>query len=116
MTPTSSPLTHGDSLRIWEACPTQCRLLLFTTMASSNAYDLQGQGGGQVYSSTDGAVIGQFRWVQLINDTTFSAFTAANLTNSSARMAGVSIPAGVGIGGLITGFTVTTGLVIAYRV
>jgi hypothetical protein len=31
-------------------------------------------------------------------------------------MAGVSIPAGVGIGGLITGFTVTTGLVIAYRV
>jgi len=90
--------------------------LLFIIMASSNAYDLQGQGGGQVYSSTDGAVTGQFRWVQLINDTTFSAFNTANLTNSSTRMAGVSIPAGVGIGGLITGFTITTGLVIAYRV
>jgi hypothetical protein len=83
-------------------------------MPRGDSYDLQGQGGGQVYSGTDAAV-GPFRWVQTVGDTNFSVFTAPNITNASAKLINVSIPAGIGIGGNITGFTLASGVVIAYR-
>lgn len=67
-----------------------------------------------MYSGTD-AAIGPFRWVQTVGDTNFSAFTAPNITNASSKLIGVSIPAGIGIGGNITGFTLASGVVIGYR-
>jgi hypothetical protein len=82
-------------------------------MPRGDSYDLQGQGGGQVYSGTDVAV-GPFRWVQTVGDTVFSAFTAPNLTGAS-KLVGPTINAGIGIGGTINGFTLTSGLVIGYR-
>jgi hypothetical protein len=42
-------------------------------------------------------------------------FTAPNNTNASTKLIGVSIPAGIGIGGNITGFTLASGVVIGYR-
>jgi hypothetical protein len=83
-------------------------------MPRGDSYDLQGQGGGQVYSGTDAAT-GPFRWVQTVNDTVFSAFVAPNLTNASTKLITITIPAGVGIGGNITSFTLSSGAVIAYR-
>ena len=81
-------------------------------MSSPISYDLQGQGGGVVLSNGDSETAA-FRWVQVLQDTVFSTFDSSNLTNDGS-IAGTTIPAGVGIGGMITDIEVTTGLVIAY--
>jgi hypothetical protein len=81
-------------------------------MSSPVSYDLMGQGGGVVLSNGDSET-GVFRWVQVLNDTVFSSFTASNLA-SDGSITGSTIPAGIGIGGRITTIGVTTGLVIAY--
>lgn len=69
--------------------------------------------GGQAFTSADGAVTGNFRWVQVVNDTIFSAFTS-NIVNGSTKLITITHPAGTGIGGVVTGFTVTSGVVIGY--
>jgi len=82
-------------------------------MGSPAAYDLQGQGGGVVVTSASGAVAGRFRWLQVVNDAVISDITSSNLTSSSG-LEGITIPAGVGIGGLFEGVTLTSGVVVAY--
>ena len=85
-----------------------------TIMPRGDSYDLQGQGGGQVYNAGNSAV-GPFRWVQFVNDTVLSAISAPNLTDSGSKLITITIPAGFGLGGLINSFTVTSGTVIGYR-
>jgi hypothetical protein len=84
-------------------------------MASPVSYDLQGQGGGRVITSASGFVTGKFRWVQVITDTQFSVFEAENIVNADG-LESIPIFAGIGIGGLITALTVSSGVVIAYDV
>jgi len=82
-------------------------------MARGDSYQLQGQQGGKVFTVANGAVTGSFRWLQVVNDATFSAF-ASNLEDSSTKLITISHNAGTGIGGLVTGFTVASGVVIGY--
>ena len=82
-------------------------------MARGDSYQLQGQQGGKVFTAANGAVTGSFRWLQVVNDATFSAF-ASNLEDSNAKLITISHNAGTGIGGLVTGFTVASGVVIGY--
>ena len=79
------------------------------------SYDLQGQGGGQVITSSSGAVTGNFRWIQVVTDTVLSVLTSSNITNASGLQT-ITIPAGLGLGGRFTAVTVTSGVVIAYNV
>jgi hypothetical protein len=78
-----------------------------------DSYQLQGQMGGKVFTSANGAVTGNFRWVQIVNDTVFSAL-ASNIEDGNSKLITITHPAGTGIGGIITGFTVTSGVVIGY--
>lgn len=83
-------------------------------MARGDSYQLQGQQGGVVVNA-GGSATGPFRWVQVVNDTVFSAFVAANLTDAATKLiTPVSHNAGTGIGGNITSFAVSTGVVIGY--
>lgn len=82
-------------------------------MSRGDSYQLQGQQGGVVINAS-GSATGPFRWVQIVNDTVFSAFVAANLTDAASKLITITHPAGTGIGGSITTFTVTSGVVIAY--
>jgi hypothetical protein len=85
-------------------------------MARGDSYQLQGQQGGKVFTAANGAVTGSFRWLQVVNDATFSAF-ASNLEDGGTKLITITHNAGTGIGGLITGFTIssgTTGVVIGY--
>ena len=84
-------------------------------MSSPISYDLQGQGGGQVITSSSGAVTGNFRWIQVVTDTVLSVLTSSNITNASGLQT-ITIPAGLGLGGRFTAVTVTSGVVIAYNV
>jgi hypothetical protein len=86
-------------------------------MARGDSYQLQGQQGGQVYTSADNAVTGNFRWLSIVNDTVFSSITSSNLTNASTKLITITIPAGRDLGGVFTGFQISgTGVVIAYSV
>lgn len=82
-------------------------------MARGDSYQLQGQQGGIVFDAGDTAT-GPFRWIQIVNDTIFSAIVSPNLTDASTKLITITHPAGSGIGGSITSFTVTSGVVIAY--
>ena len=81
-------------------------------MSSPISYDLQGQGGGVTLSAGQDAV-GNFRWLQVVNDTVL-ADTASNIINDPLLW-GITIPAGVGIGGRFTYVAVQSGKVILYR-
>ena len=67
-----------------------------------------------MYNAADGAVTGNFRWIQIVNDTIFSALASPNVTNASNKLITITHPAGTGLGGSFSGFTVTSGVVIAY--
>lgn len=83
-------------------------------MSSPVSYDLQGQGGGQVLAG-DAPNVGAtgVRWVQCLTDCVFSDFNSDNL-GGSVKLTGITIPAGVGIGGKIDQVSITSGLAIAY--
>jgi hypothetical protein len=81
-------------------------------MSSPVSYDLQGQGGGIVLSGGESDT-GNYRWIQVVNDTVLSAITSSTL-NQDGNLVGITIPAGVGIGGRFSAITVTSGVVIAY--
>jgi hypothetical protein len=81
-------------------------------MSSPVSYDLQGQGGGRVITSTTGGAT-NVRWVQCLTDCVFSDFVSSNLLDSSGIVS-VTIPAGVGIGGRIGSVSLTSGVAIAY--
>lgn len=82
-------------------------------MSSPVSYDLQGQGGGILITSANGAITGKFRWLQFITDTVLSNIVVSNIEDIDT-LGGITIPAGIGIGGMITEITVTSGSVIAY--
>lgn len=80
-------------------------------MPRGDSYQLQGQQGGEVLGNSESST-GPFRWIQVIQDTTF-ATVEGNLDNIDTLEA-TTIPAGIGIGGLFTNVSISTGLVIAY--
>ena len=82
-------------------------------MARGDSFQLQGQMGGVVINA-GGSATGPFRWVQIVNDTIFSGFVSANLTDAASKLITITHPAGTGIGGSITSVAVTSGVVIAY--
>jgi hypothetical protein len=49
-----------------------------------------------------------------VTDTVFSALASTNITNASTKLVSITLPAGSGLGGSFTGFTITSGTVIAY--
>jgi hypothetical protein len=81
-------------------------------MSSPVSYDLQGQGGGKVLTLASGEAT-NVRWVQCLTDCVFATFISSNLSGST-DIEGVTIPAGVGIGGRIEEVNLTDGLAIAY--
>ncbi len=82
-------------------------------MPRGDSYQLQGQQGGVVLTATETAT-GSFRWVQVINDCVLDALVSTNVTNSDGSLTGITIPAGIGIGGTFTSIEVQSGVVIAY--
>ena len=81
-------------------------------MSSPVSYDLQGQGGGIVIA--DGTTVtGNFRWIQGITDFELEDIASSNISNDVGLL-GLTIPAGVGIGGRFTLVQLQTGAVIAY--
>lgn len=82
-------------------------------MSSPISYDLQGQGGGQYISSAAGTITGNFRWIQVITDTVFSDIGSLNIDDFD-ELIGVTVPAGIGIGGKFDFIGLTSGSVIAY--
>lgn len=90
--------------------------MLKSGMSSPVSYDLQGQGGGVVVDSSNPGV-GSFRWIQVINDATIDEINAdggIGTIANEALLSGLTIPAGIGIGGRFIGVSVTSGVVIAY--
>ena len=81
-------------------------------MSSPVSYDLQGQGGGIVISDS-GTYTGNFRWIQVISDCVIGSIVSSNISNY-AGFAGLTIPAGVGIGGKITSIQLNSGAAIGY--
>lgn len=81
-------------------------------MPRGDSYQLQGQQGGEVLATGELGTGSAYRWVQTVQDTVFSNLEG-NLDNIGS-LTGVTIPAGIGIGGNITAVGVTSGLVIAY--
>jgi len=80
-----------------------------------DSYQLQGQQGGIVLSGADSAV-GNFRWIQAIEDSvllTDTGETAGNLADIS-NLDNKKLLAGAGIGGMFTKVQISSGLVIAY--
>ena len=81
-------------------------------MATDASYNLQGIGGGIVLWAGD-SYQGKIRWIQVLNDAIFDGFSAWNITDDF-KLVGITLPAGIGFGGKITGVSVTSGVVIAY--
>ena len=83
------------------------------TLANQSQANLQsfGQNGFTVVTDTTDTT-GDFSAITIVADADFSSITATNTVADS--LSGVSIPAGVTIFGKITGFTLTSGSVIAY--
>ncbi len=84
-------------------------------MSSPVSYDLQGQGGGVVINAAAGEVTGNFRWIQVITDTVIDDIASNNLVDPT-NLTGITIPAGIGIGGRFTFISLASGAVIAYYV
>jgi len=82
-------------------------------MARGDSYQLQGQQGGDVLGAGD-TISGDYRWIQIVNDTVLDGLTSSNLDNANPALIGPTLPAGLGIGGKFTSISVTSGLVIAY--
>lgn len=68
---------------------------------------------GVVVTTNTGAVTDSFYAVQILEDATFSAFTETGATGQA--MTGFAVPAGVVLYGNITGYTLTSGKVRAYK-
>ena len=67
---------------------------------------------GVVITANTVAVVGSFTSIQVLADAVFSAFVE---TGATGVMTGFTIPAGVTLFGLITGYTLTSGTVRAYK-
>lgn len=73
--------------------------------------DLSGRKGAVIAADTV-PVVGPFSAVTVLSDCVFSAFDESGTTGS---MVGLTLPAGLTFHGNITGFTLSSGAVRAYR-
>jgi hypothetical protein len=89
------------------------------TLANQSQANLQsfGQGGFNVVTGT-AAQTGNYSAITIVTDTVVASITATNIqlngSESATALSGVTLPAGTTIFGKITGFTLTSGSVIAY--
>jgi hypothetical protein len=83
---------------------------------SREAALLQGINGGHVINAGESTVTGNFRWIQMIEDTVFTDITDATLENVADLESPITHLAGTGFGGNITSITVSSGTCIAYNV
>ena len=81
-------------------------------MATDASYNLQGIGGGIVLGASD-LYQGKIRWIQVINDAVIANIYSENITDDY-KLVGITLPAGLGFGGKITGVLVGSGNVIVY--
>jgi hypothetical protein len=86
-------------------------------MASPVSYDLQGQGGGTVLigGTVGSEYSGNIRWIQVVNDAVLS-FVESNggIIGNAGGLEGITLPAGLGIGGNFSEVDVESGVVIVY--
>jgi hypothetical protein len=91
------------------------------TLANQSQANLQsfGQNGFNVVTGT-AAQTGNYSAITIVTDTVVASITATNIqlngSVSATALSGVTLPAGTTIFGKITGFTLTSGSVIAYYV
>ena len=89
------------------------------TLANTSQANLQsfGQNGFNVVTGTS-AQTGNYSAITIVTDTVVASITATNIqlngSESATALSGVTLPAGITIFGKITGFTLTSGSVIAY--
>lgn len=84
----------------------------FSKKPAAAVEDVTGRGGVVVTTNTS-AVTGVFCAIQVIEDANFSAFVETD--SAGQAMTGFAIPAGVTLYGNITGYTLASGKVRAYR-
>jgi hypothetical protein len=89
------------------------------TLANQSQANLQsfGQNGFNVVTGT-AAQTGDYSAITIAVDAVIASITATNIqlngSESATALSGVTLPAGTTIFGKITGFTLTSGSVIAY--
>jgi hypothetical protein len=84
-------------------------------MSSPVAYDLQGQGGSIVLNASVNTYTGNIRWIQVVNDAVLATVASASgNVSGSSRLASITLPAGLGIGGNFSQVVLTSGVVIVY--
>jgi len=84
-------------------------------MAAPVSYDLQGQGGSIVLNASVTTYTGNIRWIQVVNDAVLATVASASGNVSGpSRLANITLPAGLGIGGNFSQVVVTSGVVIVY--
>jgi hypothetical protein len=89
------------------------------TLANQSQANLQsfGQNGFNVVTGT-AAQTGDYSAITIAVDAVIASITATNIqlngSESATALSGVTLPAGTTIFGKITGFTLTSGTVIAY--
>lgn len=87
-------------------------LQAFNEAGAAHTVNKTGEQGVVVTTNTV-AVVGGFCAVQIIADAVFSEFTEVGATGQS--MVGISLPAGMVIFGTISGYTLASGAVRAYK-
>ena len=82
-----------------------------------DSYQLQGQMGA-ITASGSQTITGNFRWVLVAADAVITTMTGNVLgvsgANPNVSLAGITLPAGFGFGGIITSITITSGTILAY--
>lgn len=77
------------------------------------SYYLQGLQGGEVLGASATST-GPFRFLVVVNDAVLSG-CLSNLEDSNTELVGITLPAGLSIGGIFTDVGVTSGVVIGYH-
>jgi len=82
-----------------------------------DSYQLQGQMGA-ITASGSQTITGNFRWVLVAADAVITTMTGNVLghtgSSTNTSLAGITLPAGFGFGGIITSITITSGTILAY--
>lgn len=92
-------------------------------MARGDSFQLQGLTGGIVLAAGDSVTLAErktFRWLQVVNDATLSGLGDGFTSSGSdlvdmSKLVGITLPAGLGIGGQFSTIDVTSGVVIVYN-
>jgi hypothetical protein len=73
---------------------------------------------GAVTATGSTTITGNFRWVLVAADTVITSMTGNVLgvagANPNTSLAGITLPAGFGFGGILTSITITSGTILAY--